>query len=243
VLSGLYEPGTVTFTVDGRPHPELADLGSVTTLIPQDPEIFENTVAYNVTMGVDVAEADLLRACALARLTPIVEVMPHGLETPIVERGGNLSGGQKQRLALARGMLAARSSSIIMLDEPTSSLDPATEAEVYGNLSGGQKQRLALARGMLAARSSSIIMLDEPTSSLDPATEAEVYGNLLAEFPDACIVSSIHRLHLLPQFTTIVYMADGRIVDLGGLSDLIHRQPAFRRLWEKATASLHTRAA
>ena len=199
VLSGLYEPGTVTFTVDGRPHPELADLGSVTTLIPQDPEIFENTVAYNVTMGVDVAEADLLRACALARLTPIVEVMPHGLETPIVERGGNLSGGQKQRLALARGMLAARSSSIIMLDEPT--------------------------------------------SSLDPATEAEVYGNLLAEFPDACIVSSIHRLHLLPQFTTIVYMADGRIVDLGGLSDLIHRQPAFRRLWEKATASLHTRAA
>ncbi|WP_448192307.1 ABC transporter ATP-binding protein [Azospirillum sp. sgz301742] len=199
VLSGLYEANAVRFCIDGEAHPELVDLRSVTTLIPQDPEIFENNVAHNVTMGIEVGEAEIRRACDLARLTPIVESMPHGLETPIVERGGNLSGGQKQRLALARGILAAKSSSIIMLDEPT--------------------------------------------SSLDPATEAEVYGNLLAEFPDACIISSIHRLHLLPRFTTIVYMADGRILDLGGLDELVHRQPQFRALWEKATAGARTHVA
>ncbi|WP_431859147.1 ABC transporter ATP-binding protein [Azospirillum sp.] len=199
VLSGLYEANAVRFHIDGVVHAELADLRSATTLIPQDPEIFENTVGHNVTMGVEVAEEEVHRACDLARLTPIVEGLPHGLDTPIVERGGNLSGGQKQRLALARGILAARSSSIIMLDEPT--------------------------------------------SSLDPATEAEVYGNLLAEFPEACVISSIHRLHLLPRFGTIVYMADGRILDLGTLDELVERQPRFRELWEKATAGGHTRAA
>ena len=50
------------------------------------------------------------------------------------EKGVNLSGGQKQRLALARGILAARTSDIILMDEPTSSVDPRTEKQVYKNL-------------------------------------------------------------------------------------------------------------
>ncbi|HYG86861.1 MAG TPA: ABC transporter ATP-binding protein [Azospirillum sp.] len=190
VLAGLYGADRIRFEVDGRPVPELADLGSIVTLIPQDPEIFENSVAHNVTMGIEHGDDEVRRACELACLTPILQLMPRGLETPIVERGGNLSGGQKQRLALARGILAARNSSVIMLDEPT--------------------------------------------SSLDPATEAKVYGNLMAEFPDACIVSSIHRLHLLPRFDRIVYMADGRVIDVGTIRELVHRQPRFRELWTEA---------
>jgi len=51
-----------------------------------------------------------------------------------VEKGVNLSGGQKQRLALARGILAARSSDIILMDEPTSSVDPKTEVLIYERL-------------------------------------------------------------------------------------------------------------
>ena len=60
--------------------------------------------------------------------------LPQGLDTPIVERGSNLSGGQKQRLALARGLLAADGSGLIMLDEPTSALDAVTEAQVFERL-------------------------------------------------------------------------------------------------------------
>jgi ABC-type multidrug transport system fused ATPase/permease subunit len=56
------------------------------------------------------------------------------LHTHIQEKGVNLSGGQKQRLALARGILAARNSSIVLLDEPTSSLDSKTEQVIYENL-------------------------------------------------------------------------------------------------------------
>jgi ABC-type bacteriocin/lantibiotic exporter with double-glycine peptidase domain len=105
------------------------------------------------------------------------------------------------------------------------------------NMSGGQKQRLALARGILASRDSSLIMLDEPTSSMDPMTEARIYDNLLAEFPDACIASSIHRLHLLNRFDTIVWMADGKVVDMGSLAELLNRQPAFRTLWQNYSGS------
>ena len=193
VLSGLYDADRVSIAVDGQPDPELAGLGTISTLIPQDPEIFENTVAQNITMGLDYSAEEVERACDLACLTPILDRMPQGLETVIVERGGNLSGGQKQRLALARGILAAKRSSVIMLDEPT--------------------------------------------SSLDPATEARVYANLMAEFPDASIVSSIHRLHLLTRFDIVVFMRDGRIADAGTLDQLIARQPRFREMWREVVRS------
>jgi ATP-binding cassette, subfamily B, bacterial len=60
--------------------------------------------------------------------------LPKGLESTIQEKGVNLSGGQKQRLAIARGILAARESQVVLLDEPTSSVDPKTEAQIYGKL-------------------------------------------------------------------------------------------------------------
>jgi ABC-type multidrug transport system fused ATPase/permease subunit len=63
-----------------------------------------------------------------------VRELPRGLESSIQEKGVNLSGGQKQRLALARGILAARESDIVLMDEPTSSVDPKTEASIYKKL-------------------------------------------------------------------------------------------------------------
>jgi ATP-binding cassette subfamily B protein len=64
----------------------------------------------------------------------VLKQLPKGLQSNIMEKGVNLSGGQKQRLALARGILAAKSSDIILLDEPTSSVDPKTEIKIYEKL-------------------------------------------------------------------------------------------------------------
>lgn len=189
VLAGLYEADRIAVAVDGAPH-HVTDLGSIAILVPQDPEVFESSIGQNLTMGIDYTPAEVARACALACLAPVIARLPQGLDTPITERGLNLSGGQKQRLALARGILAARGASLIMLDEPT--------------------------------------------SSVDPATEARLYTSLLSEFPDACVVSTLHRLHLLPHFDTVVFMADGRIVDIGTREDLLARQPHFRTLWQNA---------
>ena len=76
----------------------------------------------------------MLQACEVSQFKDVVARLPLGLHTHILEKGVNLSGGQKQRLALARGILAARSSDIVLLDEPTSSIDARTEMKIYNRL-------------------------------------------------------------------------------------------------------------
>jgi ABC-type multidrug transport system fused ATPase/permease subunit len=134
VMRGLYEPESVRLEIDGRVFDTLAPLASLTTLIPQEPEIFENTIRYNITFGVEHGDVEVLEAIRLARFDPVLERLPHGLETDVRERGVTLSGGERQRLALARGILAAQDSSIILMDEPTSSVDAYNEAMIYENL-------------------------------------------------------------------------------------------------------------
>jgi len=68
---------------------------------------------------------------------------------------------------------------------------------------------------VLAAHGSALVLLDEPTASLDSATEALVYDSLFAAFADACVISSVHRLHLLPRFDGVIWMEAGRIVAHG----------------------------
>lgn len=131
LLRGLYQPEAGALVrVDGLPV-ELASINETTTLFPQEPEIFENTIRYNVTLGLPFEDDDLRSVCDTAHFTEVARELPKGLESNIQEKGVNLSGGQKQRLALARGILAARQSDIVLLDEPTSSVDPKTEAEIY----------------------------------------------------------------------------------------------------------------
>ncbi len=134
VLAGLYQPDSGVVSVDGERIPGLRHLGAVSTLIPQDAEVFEATVRENLTLGGDHDDEAIRRAAGVAAFDGILQALPNGLETEITERGLNLSGGQKQRLALARGVLAAGDSSIVMLDEPTSSLDPMSERRVFAEL-------------------------------------------------------------------------------------------------------------
>lgn len=135
LVRGLYQPEKgAKVTVDGRHEAAIEMLSDQVTLFPQDPEIFENTIAYNITLGLPFEENDIMQVCETAHFADVVDKLPKGLESSIQEKGVNLSGGQKQRLALARGILAARASDIVLLDEPTSSIDPKTEAMIYDKM-------------------------------------------------------------------------------------------------------------
>lgn len=134
LLRGLYLPEAgIEITADDVPI-SLDALNQSVTLFPQEPEIFENTIAYNVTLGLPFEEDVIRRVCEQAYFTDVIAQLPRGLSSSIQEKGVNLSGGQKQRLALARGILAAAESDIVLLDEPTSSVDPKTESHIYTNL-------------------------------------------------------------------------------------------------------------
>ena len=133
VLAGLYRPqaGSLRFGDSPQDWTELADIA---TLIPQESEIFEASVRENLTFGEQVPPDALQQALHTSAFDEVMARMENGLETPLSERGFNLSGGQRQRLNLARGLLAARDSRILLLDEPTSALDAATEAKVVDRI-------------------------------------------------------------------------------------------------------------
>jgi ATP-binding cassette subfamily B protein len=134
LLRGLYEPEEgIELNVDGNKS-QLSAVNETVTLFPQEPEIFENTIAYNITLGLPFDQKEIDEVCNTAHFSEVVQQLPRGLESSIMEKGVNLSGGQKQRLALARGILAAKESEIVLLDEPTSSVDPKTEANIYKKL-------------------------------------------------------------------------------------------------------------
>ncbi|TCP02031.1 ATP-binding cassette domain-containing protein [Rubrivivax gelatinosus] len=134
VLAGLYDAQGGRVAVDGTVQAGRRHLGELATLIPQEAEIFEATMHENITLERAVTEAALAQAVHASALDTVLQGLPHGLATPMSERGFNLSGGQRQRLALARGVLAACDSSLLLLDEPTSALDALTEQRVHQRL-------------------------------------------------------------------------------------------------------------
>lgn len=135
LLRGLYEPEKgVSILIDDQTYNGIGVLAHTVTLFPQEPEIFENTIRYNITLGLPFEEEEITRVCDAAQFTDVVQQLPNGFESNIKEKGVNLSGGQKQRLALARGILAAQNSDMVLMDEPTSSVDPKTELQIYQKL-------------------------------------------------------------------------------------------------------------
>ena len=134
VIAGLYAAQHGSVVIDGVPEAGRRHAAELSTLIPQETEIFEASVRENLTFGVAVSEADVQRAVHASALDEVIAGLPQGLETPVSERGANLSGGQRQRVALARGVLAARHSSLLLLDEPTSALDAMIEQHVHDRL-------------------------------------------------------------------------------------------------------------
>ena len=136
LLTGLLEPTAGRITVDGvdisgfeRPWQRL--LG----VVPQSIFLIDGTLRENVALGYDRAhvQADALQeALDLAQLAEMVDALPDGLDTTVGERGVRLSGGQRQRVAIARALY--RRPDVIVLDEGTSALDNATEAELLSAL-------------------------------------------------------------------------------------------------------------
>ncbi|MDP3057742.1 MAG: ABC transporter ATP-binding protein [bacterium] len=135
LMRDLYHPKTLTLVIDGKEAPGgFSEISDSISLIPQDPEIFATTIRENITLGVEYTDQHIQAFTDMARFTEVFEKLPKGLESSIVEKGVNLSGGEKQRLALARGLLASVDKEIVLLDEPTSSVDFQNELAVYQNI-------------------------------------------------------------------------------------------------------------
>jgi ATP-binding cassette subfamily B protein len=141
---------------DNRIYP-LSVLRQNVSMVLQDSVLFEGTVRENIEIGrPGASEADIIDAAKKAQMHETIMNMPDGYNTLVREQGKNLSGGQRQRMAIARAIL--RDAPILILDEPTASLDVEAEIEVMSVLNKLIAGRTVL---VISHRLSSLVNVDE----------------------------------------------------------------------------------
>jgi len=131
LLLRLYDVSGGQILLDGVDLREYrrSDLRNQFSVVLQEPVLFSTTVARNIAYGSpDAGMAEIMDAARAANAHEFILRLPRGYETPVGERGSMLSGGERQRIALARAFL--KDAPILILDEPTSSVDPGTEAVI-----------------------------------------------------------------------------------------------------------------
>jgi len=135
LLLRFYRPAAGRILLDGADIAalDLTWLRRQIALVLQEPIIFSGTLRENIAYGRPGAtEVDVTAASHAAGLHDFVVTLPDAYETPVGERGVRLSGGQRQRLSIARAFL--KDAPILILDEPTSSVDATTEHQIFASL-------------------------------------------------------------------------------------------------------------
>ena len=131
LLPRFYDPNDGVVMIDGVDIREyaLADLRDQFAIVLQEPVLFSTTISENIAYGrPDASEQEVEDAARSANVYDFIAGLPDGFETLVGERGMKLSGGERQRIALARAFL--KDAPILILDEPTSSVDIETEAGI-----------------------------------------------------------------------------------------------------------------
>ena len=151
ILLGFVRPDRGRVTINGADIADLVPqaLARLTAWLGQRPVLFSGTIRDNIRFArPEATDAEIEAAARSASVSEFAAVLPDGLDTQVGEGGYGLSGGQAQRVAIARAFL--KNAPLLLLDEPTAHLDPATEADVLDSL-----RRLALGRTVILASHSS----------------------------------------------------------------------------------------
>jgi ATP-binding cassette subfamily B protein len=141
----LYDPSSGAVYIDGEDirNYSVQSLREQISLVLQDSLLFSGTIRENIAFGRrNATEQEIVAAAVTANADEFIQRLPDGYDTLVAERGSSLSGGEKQRIAIARAVL--RDTPILILDEPTSSLDAASERLVIDALERAAEGRTTL---------------------------------------------------------------------------------------------------
>jgi ATP-binding cassette subfamily B protein len=154
-LLGLLAADSGEITWNGRPAGSLTP--PRTAYVPQVPRLFSGTLEENITLGGYHPAEAVRRACELAAFDDDLAALPDGLATMLGPRGLRLSGGQIQRVAAARALV--REPQLLILDDLSNALDPATERTLWDRLLPGRTVLAVSHRPELIARADQVIAL------------------------------------------------------------------------------------
>lgn len=148
-------------------HPE--DVRKNVSVVLQNPILFSGTVRENLLMGApDASDEELVAAAELAGAGQFIGMLPNGFDFILSERGQELSAGMRQSLAIARAMIG--NPNIILMDEPTSSMDATTENQLVQNLNEALRGKTAIFvthRGPLVSIADRILIVDSGRIVMD----------------------------------------------------------------------------
>jgi len=183
LLTGIYEPTQGSVKIDqtevNHLHPD--DLRKGLGVVMQKPMLFSGTVKENILLGnPDATDGQIMAAAQQAGAADFISKLPDGYETILTERGQQLSGGQQQALSIARALVS--NPSVIVMDEPTSAMDNATEQELVARL----KKELADKTVILITHRGNLLSLVDRVIIVDS-------GRIMADGPKEEVLNTITR--------------------------------------------------
>ncbi len=183
LILGLYRPTSGAVLVDGIDQRQLdpAELRRHIGYVQQDVMLFYGTLRENITLGAPLADdADVLKAATIGGISDLVNTHPQGFDMLVGERGESLSGGQRQGVAIARAVI--HDPSILLLDEPTASMDHSSEEDIKARL-----------REFMPGKT--VILVSHRTSLLDLVDRIVVMdaGRIVADGPKDQVVQALRQ--------------------------------------------------
>lgn len=198
VLLGLHEIDSGSITIDGVSYAKVESIPKdLFGYVPQDPFMVDDSIRRNIALGVPVDDIDderLAEALKVASLDTFVASLPRKLGTVVGDRGVRISGGQRQRIGVARAIYANRD--VLVLDEATSAVDMATEAEISDaiNKLRGSKTMVVIAHRLSTVRHCDRLFFMKEGAIVDSGT----FDELMVRNSEFAAMVRFMQNHLIP---------------------------------------------
>jgi ATP-binding cassette subfamily B protein len=190
LLTRFYDPRSGRVTLDGRDVRDLTleSLRAQVSVVLQEPLLFGASIRENIRYGrLEASDEEVETAARAANAHDFVSALPRGYDTKLGERGALLSGGERQRISVARAFL--KDAPVLILDEPTSSIDSKTEAVILDALARLIRGRttFVVAHRLSTVRDADLILALDGGRVVEQGTHAELLarGGLYAELHEA----------------------------------------------------------
>lgn len=175
----FFDPTSGSIKIDGINLKDVSQdsLRKLMGIVTQEAILFNDTIANNITFGIEATHEEVERAARIANAHEFIKEQPNGYETVIGDRGTKLSGGQRQRISIARAIL--QNPPILILDEATSALDTESEKLVQDALTHLMENRttLVIAHRLSTIQAADEILVIQSGQIIERGTHTSLLGN------------------------------------------------------------------